>query len=306
MPSAQVLFWTIALSMAKKKKINSGLTGINALTSCISTTLMLVLLGMVIFFVSFANDFSDNLRENFNVTLILDDEMTVKETRALKKELSQMPAARMVTYISKEKALKEQSEALHSDPSEFMGVNPMPASFEVHLRAAYAHPDSLAKFLPYLKAYPKVLEVSYPQQLLESLNSNIRRISTVLLCIALLLSLVSFTLINNTIQLSVYTHRFLIRTMNLVGASWGFIRRPFMRQAFIIGIISAILATALLGGGLCALVKYEPSLMELISVTTLAYTVGAIFAFGILLTLFCAFVTVNRMLRLKERQLYRY
>ena len=94
--------------------------------------------------------------------------------------------------------------------------------------------------------------------------------------------------------------------MNLVGASWGFIRRPFMRQAFIIGIISAILAKALLGGGLCALVKYEPSLMELISVTTLAYTVGAIFAFGILLTLFCAFVTVNRMLRLKEGQLYRY
>lgn len=292
--------------MAKRKKIKSGLTGINAVTSCISTTLMLVLLGMVMFFVTFAYNFSNNLRENFNITIILDDEMTQGETYALQTKLKALSAARLVTYISKEKALQEQSKALNSDPSEFMGVNPMPASFEIHLKADYANRDSLARILPLLRAYPKVLEVSYPQDLLESLNSNIRRISTVLLCIALLLSLVSFVLINNTIQLSVFSRRFLIHTMKLVGASWGFIRRPFLLQALGIGIVSAILATAILGGCLYGISVYDPHISLMITADSIACTVGVVFLFGILLTLLCAFITVNRTLRMKNDKLYRY
>lgn len=292
--------------MAKKKKIKSGLTGINAVTSCISTTLMLVLLGFVTFFVSFAYDFSNNLRENFNITIILDDEITHSEAYALQTQLRKLPAARLVTYISKERALREQSKALNSDPSEFMGVNPMPASFEIHLKAAYANRDSLSQILPQLRTYPKVLEVSYPQSLLESLNSNIQRISSILLFIALLLSLVSFVLINNTIQLSVYSRRFLIHTMKLVGASWGFIRRPFMLQALSIGLISAVLATGILGGCLYGIVTYEPQSLALITPNSILYTIGVIFLFGILLTSLCAFVTINKTLQMKNSQLYRY
>ena len=267
---------------------------------------MLVLLGTVVFFVIFAVHFSNTLKENFTVTLILDDEIGKKDAFQLQSDLKSMPCAKLVTYISKERALKEQSEALQSDPSEFMGVNPMPASFEIHLKADYANKDSLAHILPALEKRAGVLDVSYPQSLLESLNRNISRISSVMLIVALLLTIVSFVLINNTIRLSVFSRRFLIHTMKLVGASWGFIRKPFLIQALGIGLVSAILAASVLGGGIYALIQYEPQMRTLITWDVWVCSFGIIFLCGILLTLICAYLTVNSTLRMKTSHLYRY
>ena len=292
--------------MENKKKHRTVHISMSILTSCISTTLMLVLLGSVVFFISFAHYFSNNLRENFTVSLLLDDEMSHDEAYALQQQLRTLPCSRLVTYISKERALKEQSEALGSDPSEFSQENPMPASFEIHLKADYANDDSLAQILPQFKKNPKILDVSYPQSLMNSLNSNINKISSIMLVIAFLLTLVSFVLINNTIRLSVFSHRFIINTMKLVGANWSFIRKPFLRQALAIGIVSAILASAILGGGLYALTQYEPQMLPLIDWHILAITFGIILFCGILLTLICAFFTVNKALRMKANQLYRY
>ncbi len=278
----------------------------NAVISCISTTLMLLLLGLVTFFITFANNFSDNLRENFNITILLDDEITQKESFAFQTELKKLPAARLVSYISKEKALKEQAKALDIDSTEFMDINPIPASFEVALKAEYANKDSLKDILPLLEKHEGVLEVSYPQNLMDSLNSNIRKISGIMLVLALLLTLVSFVNINNTIRLSVFSRRFLIHTMKLVGASWGFIRKPFLIQALIIGLLSATLASCILFGCIYAITQYEPNMIALITWDVILWTIGVIFVCGIALTLVCAYFTVDKMLKMKTKKLYRY
>lgn len=292
--------------MGKKNKQKNRRTSVSAISSSISTTLMLVLLGTVVFFVTFAFHFSNNLRENFTISLTLDDQIAHNDAYYLQQRLKNLPCSRLVTYISKERALKEQSEALGNDPSEFMDTNPMPASFEIHLKADYANDDSLAQILPKLRQTPMVLDVSYPKNLMDSLNSNISKISSIMLVIALLLTIVSFVLINNTIRLSVFSHRFLIHTMKLVGASWGFIRRPFLLQALGIGLTSALIASLILGCGFYALIQYEPQMISLITWDMLAATLGIVFICGILLTLACAYFTVNRALRMKSSQLYNF
>jgi len=291
------------MTTKKKQKVRGS---VNVVTSCISTTLVLVLLGTVVFFVTLASHFSSSLRENFTVSLLLDDDLSQAQTYNLQTKLKTMPCARLVTYISKERALEEQSKALGTDTTKFMGENPMPASFEVHLKADYANGDSLKKVIPALKQDSSILEVSYPESLMESLNNNIRKVSTMMLIIALLLAFVSFALINNTIRLNVHAHRFLIYTMTLVGASWSFIRRPFLIKAFWIGFVSALVAAAILMTGIYAIQQYEPNMISLITWDVLAATLAVVFLCGILLTLLCAFFSVNRNLGLNYDKLHRY
>ena len=145
--------------MGTKMKHRKARTGMNVLTSCISTTLVLVLLGTVVFFVTLAHNFSNSLKENFNVSLLLDDDVTQKQAYDLQTRLKQMPCTRLVNYVSKERALKEQAKALGTDPTEFMKENPMPAAFEVYLKAEYATNDSLKHIIPQLKADKAVMEL---------------------------------------------------------------------------------------------------------------------------------------------------
>ena len=193
--------------MSKKKKSRSGLR-LNVVTSCISTTLVLVLLGAVVFFVTTATHLSDMLRENFTVSVMLDDDIPNNEANKLQQQLRRLPCAASVSYISKERAAAEQIKAMGCDPSEFLGSNPIPASFEIHLKADYTTSDSLETIIPGLKEQKYVMDVDYPKELMESINSNIRKISIILLAVALLLTFVSFVLINNTMRLSIYARRF--------------------------------------------------------------------------------------------------
>jgi cell division transport system permease protein len=277
----------------------------NTITACISTTLMLILLGLVVFFVSFAHEFSNSLKENFTVTLMLDEDVTNSQAYGIQTRLKKLPCTRSLNYVSKEKALKEQSEALGTDPTEFLGYNPMPASFELRLKAEYANSDSLKKILPPLRSDSLIVDVTAPQNLMDTLNDNIRHISTVLLVVALLLTLVSFALINNTIRLSVYARRHTIRTMRLVGASYAFIRRPFVKKALLIGLVSAAIAIAAIGAGACYLVEYEPQLRELVTAQVALATAGTIVVCGLLLTWFSAYVSVTRYLKMTRHRIFR-
>ncbi len=277
----------------------------NTITACISTTLMLILLGLVVFFVSFAHEFSNSLKENFTVTLMLDEDVTNSQAYGIQTRLKKLPCTRSLNYVSKEKALKEQSEALGTDPTEFLGYNPMPASFELRLKAEYANSDSLKKILPPLRSDSLIVDVTAPQNLMDTLNDNIRHISTVLLVVALLLTLVSFALINNTIRLSVYARRHTIRTMRLVGASYAFIRRPFVKKALLIGLVSAVIAIAAIGAGACYLIEYEPQLRELVTAQVALATAGTIVVCGLLLTWFSAYVSVTRYLKMTRHRIFR-
>ena len=148
------------------------------------------------------------------------------------------------------------------------------------------------------------MEVNYPQDLIDAVNRNIQRISMLLLALAALLTLISFALINNTIRLAIYSKRFLIHTMKLVGASWGFIRRPFLVRNLWIGILAAIMADALLVGMAYMLVKYEPELIDIITPETLLMVLGAVFVFGVIITWMCAYISINKYLRMKASTLY--
>lgn len=274
------------------------------ITSSISTTLVLLLLGMVVFFVLSANNLSNYVRENIGFTVLVSDDM--KETEALKfqQRLNKEAYVKETAYISKEQALKEQTEAMGTDPAEFLGYNPFTASIEIKLNAEYANSDSIAWIEKEILANKKVMEVSYPQDLLDSVNRNIQRVSMFLMGLAALLTLISFALINNTIRLAVYSKRFLIHTMKLVGASWSFIRRPFLVRNIWVGVLAAVLADAVLMGMAYMLVKYEPQLIEIITPSTLAIVMGAVFVFGVVITCLCAYISINKYLRMKASALY--
>ena len=291
--------------MGKRKKTSRVRHGLQGITLCISTALVLILLGMVVFSVLSARNLSSYVKENLTVTMMLGEDITDPEAGRLCKELGKRPYINHITYISKEQALKEQTAAMGTDPSEFLGMNPFVASIELQLKAQYANTDSLKWISAALKSDKRVTDITYPQDLMDSVNSNLNKINLVLLVLAVLLTCVSFSLINNTVRLGMYARRFTIHTMKLVGASWGFIRKPFLGNAIGIGLLAALLADGVLAGGVYALYTYEPGVMTVITWQVMAITGGSVFLFGLLITLLCAWVAVNKFLRMKAGDLYK-
>lgn len=274
------------------------------ITSSISTTLVLLLLGLVVFFVLSANNLSVYVRENIAFSIQLSDDMKEPAIIEFQKKLNKEPFVKQTTYISKEQALKEQREAMGTDPAEFLGYNPFNASIEVKLNADYANSDSIAWIKDAILSNKHILDVDYPQDLLDSVNNNIRKISFALLGLAALLTLISFALINNTIRLTIYSQRFLIHTMKLVGASWAFIRRPFIARNVWIGILAATMANAVLIGMAYALVNYQPDIITVATPKVMLIVMTAVFVFGVTITTLCAFISINKYLHMKAGELY--
>ncbi len=279
--------------------------GLQSVTLCISTAMVLILLGLVVLTGLVGTNLSSRVKENLVVTMMLDQDMTDTEAAQLQKKLRQRPYINQIKYVSKEAALKEGAKELCSDPSEFIGENPFLSSMELTLQADYANNDSLRWIAKELKAVPKVSEIVYQKDLVEAVNTNLAKISLVLLVLAVLLMIVSFSLINNTIRLGIYARRFSIHTMKLVGASWGFIRRPFVRRSMGLGVLAALIACAVLGGFVYALYRYEPEIEMVLGWQELAITAGAVLLFGLLMTAVCAHISVNKFLRMKAGELYR-
>ncbi len=274
-------------------------------TLCISTTMVLILLGMVVFFVLSARNLSAHMKEHLTVTLMLRDSVTVNDAHLLCRDIYHRPYARNIDYISKEQAQREQIRELGSDPSEFLGFNPFPATLEIQLKADYANRDSLKWIAKELKKDRRVSDLAYMEDLMNRVNMNLSRISIVLLVLAVLLTCVSFSLISNTVRLSIYARRFVIHTMKLVGASWGFIRKPFLKQAVLIGVIAAILAIGVLAAGVYGLYLTQPGVMDIVTWEVLAITAASVLLFGIVITAFCAWLAVNKFLRMTAGELYK-
>ena len=293
----------------KKKAVSTSFQtgsrrGVQWVTLCASTAMVLVLLGIIVFSVLTSRNLSAWVKENLTVTVMLGDDVSVNEAKRLCRDLYHRPYARNVDYVSKEQALKEQTQAMGSDPSEFLGANPFVATLELQLKSDYANRDSLMWIIYELQKNPKVTDVAYQEDLMDNVNRNLGRMNIVLLVLAALLTFVSFSLINNTVRLSVYSRRFLIHTMKLVGASWGFIRRPFMRQALAAGIIAALLAIAVLGAGVYALYNYEPNIQNIITWRELVITAVAVMLFGIIITSICSWISVGKILKMSAGEIY--
>ena len=274
------------------------------ITSSISTTLVLLLLGLVVCFVLAANNLSVYVRENINFSVLISDDMKETDILKLQKRLNNEPFVKETEYISKKQALKEQTEAMGTDPQEFLGYNPFTASIEIKLHSDYANSDSIAKIEKLIKRNTNIQDVLYQKDLIDAVNENIRNISLVLLALAVMLTFISFALINNTIRLAIYSKRFLIHTMKLVGASWGFIRRPFLKRNIWSGVLAAFIADTILMGAAYWLVSYEPELIRVITPEVMLLVSGAVLVFGVVITFLCAYLSINKYLRMKASTLY--
>ena len=291
--------------MSKNRKKARSRRGLQVVTLCISTTMVLVLLGMVAFFVLSARNLSAHMKENLTVTIMLKDSVSVNDAKLFCRDLYHRPYSHSIDYISKEKAKNDQIEELGSDPTEFLGFNPFPATLEIKLKADYANRDSLKWIAKEIRKDSRVSDLAYMEDLMNKVNTNLSRVSLILLVLAVLLTFVSFSLISNTVRLSIYANRFVIHTMKLVGASWGFIRRPFLRQAMLVGVIAAIFAIGILGAGVYGLYVTQPGIDEIVTWQVMSITAGTVFLFGLIITALCAWLAVNKFLRMRARELYK-
>ncbi|MBQ4210141.1 MAG: permease-like cell division protein FtsX [Prevotella sp.] len=291
--------------MGKKRNRTRNRFRLQGVTLCISTAMVLVLLGLVVFSVLIGRNLSSYVKENLVVTMWLDQDMSDTEAQQFCKKLRTRPFINNLQYVSKEQALKDGIKDLGADPTEFADGNPFLSSIELTLNANYANSDSLRWISKELKNHPKVNEIAYQKDLVDAVNKNIAKISIVLLFLAVLLTIVSFSLINNTVRLGIYARRFSIHTMKLVGASWGFIRKPFLKQALWVGIVAAIIAILVLGGLIYALYYYEPEILTVLDWKVAAITAGVVLLFGIIITTLCANISVNKFLKMTAGELYK-
>lgn len=274
------------------------------LTTIVSISLVLFLLGLTFLLVLNAKRISDHIKENFGFTVFLKENAKQADINVLQKNFDATSYVKSTEYISKEKAAEELKETLGEDFIEFLGFNPLLASLDVRLYADYANTDSLQKVEGDFLKYPLVSEVSYQKSLLHLVNENVRKISFILLSFSLLLFLISFALINNTIRLMVYSKRFIINTMKLIGATRSFIQFPFLIKSTIQGIIGALIAIFML-----ILVIYfaQNELKDIISLYDFKI-LGSLFAIvivlGILMCLISTYIAVGKYLSIKSDNLY--
>lgn len=292
--------------MAKKRRRHGRRQGsLQIITLCISTSLVLILLGMVTFTVLTARNLSSYVKENLTVTLMLSEKMTVAESQRLRTSLNNKRYISRTLYISPQQALKEHVKAMGSDPTDFLGGNPFVGSIEMQLKAEYANNDSLKWITRELRANSNIEDITYQKDFMDQVNANLRKISIVLLVLAALLTFISFSLINNTIRLSVFSRRFSIHTMKLVGASWSFIRWPFIKRAIAEGLVAAIVADGVLAAGIYALYNLEPEILVVVDWRVMTITGVAVLLFGLIITTFCSYLSVNRFLRMSADDLYK-
>lgn len=288
----------------KHKKKNKMAWTMQAITSTISTSLLLILFGLVILLSLTARVVADSVKENVTVTVVLDDDVQTADAVHLCDSLNKMHYVSSIEYISREQALQEQIESMGIDPTDFLGANPFAISMEVKVKPEYSCNDSLEWISGELKVSKLVADVLYQKDLVESLNFNLHRASFFLLAIALLLVIISLSLINNTVRLSVFSHRFVLHTMKLVGAKWSFIRKPFLVNAFWLGIVSALIADAAIFGGIYWASTYDASVLRYITQENMIITGVSVLVIGLVLAIVCTYFSVTHCLKMRDSELY--
>jgi cell division transport system permease protein len=276
----------------------------SSVTVVISLALVLFMLGLLGLVVINAKKLSNHIKENIGFQIVLKDTTTTAELDILKQEISSSAFTKQVDYISKDEAAKKLQKDLGEDFITFLGYNPLLPSLDVKLNSDYANIDSLAGFEKQIMQRHFVKEVIYHKDMIKQVNDNAKVISIYILVFSSLLLIVAIALINNTIRLSIYSRRFLIRTMYLVGATQGFIRKPFIMKGIRQGVIAGLVAGFLLAGFLILSTKYIPDLLQLQDPNLLAVLFGCIVLLGVLISGLSAALSVSRYLKLKTDDLY--
>jgi len=278
------------------------------LSSVISISLVLLLMGITGLLAINAKSVSDYFKEHIHVAVVLKQDVKDADSTLLMRQVMAAghvrDAVRGISYISREQGAGEMAELLGTDFLDVFDYNPLPASIELKLKADYVQTDSIAVMQTSLMKFSFVQEVSYEAPLVSAINNNLRRIGIVLAAVIAVLLFISFVLIHNTIRLSVYSRRFTIYTMRLVGATRSFIRKPFMVQAFIQGLISSLIAILLLMGLLYLVQKEFSGILMLVSPHLFLAVLACIVITGIMLCRISTFFVVNKVVRLDTSAFY--
>jgi cell division transport system permease protein len=273
-------------------------------TTVVSITLVLLMLGLLALVVLHARKLSDYVKENIGFRIYLKENSKEADIYRFQKFLDASGYVKSTEYITPDEAAAELKEDLGEDFISFLGYNPLPPSIDLRIKAQYANIDSLEKIEQQILSDPTVKEVFYQRSLVELINRNIQRISMVLLAFSLLLLVIAVALINNTIRLSVYSKRFIIRTMKLVGATQGFIGRPFIWKGIIQGFYSALTAIILLGLILYFSQKEIPEMVNLYDIRMYLILFGFVLLVGIFFSSLSTYFAVRKYIRMGEDQLY--
>lgn len=291
--------------MARKEErfTKRRLTG-SRITTIVSISLVLFAIGLVGLLVLHTQKISDYVKENVGFTVYMNKNVKEAEIVQLQKELDAHEYVRSTEYISDEKAADNYQKELGVDFVKFIGYNPLHTSIEVHFKAAFSNPAYFDQLIEQIKMNPIVSEVTYQRSLIQEVNDNVKKISIILLGFSLLLLIIAITLINNTIRLSVYSKRFLIKSMQLVGATEGFIRRPFLQTSVLHGLISSLLAIGLLIGVITVSRREIPEIISLQSLDLFLILFASVIVIGFIISWISTYFAVRKYLKIKTDNLY--
>ncbi|MDX9903517.1 MAG: permease-like cell division protein FtsX [Bacteroidales bacterium] len=278
--------------------------GSSYVTLVVSVSLVLFLLGILGMVLINARQLSDYFRESLSFTIMLKEDAREADIRMLQKELDARPYVKQTEYVSKDAAAVKLTEELGEDFLDFLGYNPLMPTIDVYLLADYTHPDSVIKLEKAITEYPVVDEVYYQESILNLINDNVRKITLFLLIISALLFLIAMTIINNTIRLSIYSKRFLINTMQLIGANRSFIRKPFIFRSLFFGFLAALIAIGLLMGLMYLIEKEFFTLFTYENINLFLLLCLALAVAGVVINAVSTFFAVNRYLGIHEDKLY--
>lgn len=289
------------------KKVKRTISFYNSyLISVISISLTLFLLGLILIMRFLGNELPSNFVENFPIPVVLIEDLQEERIHSLQDEIERQPCVKSTKLISKEQVFLDMQNKLGVNPVEFLGFNPFHAEINVKLKSEYAHPDSLLLIEKQLTSLSSVIEIPFKDYFkqIQDFYQTIRRIGLVLSILVFVMIAISFVLINNTVRLLIYSKRFLIYTMRLVGATSSFIRKPFIRNNIISGIISALIAIFLLAGLLYYIKKEFDFNEDIIKSETLFLIYLILLTSGIIFSVLATYFAINKYLRISHRKLY--
>jgi len=290
--------------MSQEEKFNKRRLRSSYVSVVISISLMLYLCGVLMFFVFNTNKIIDRLRESIGITVILKDNAKDSDLQAFIKQLHLKPYTKHIKYTSKEDAAHEMAEDLGESFVDFIGYNPLPSSFELQVFSDYSNSDSLAIIHNDLVKVNFIDSVSAQYDMIDNLNKTKTRLSVILLFFMGILLLIIIIIINNTIKLAIYSNRHLIKTMQMIGATRTFIRRPYLSRSIVQGIVGATISILLMSLTIYLFTNYYSDLEVLLRVSELCLIIFGIYLLGICVSFFTSLIAVNKYLNIRTKILY--
>ena len=291
------------MKQAQEKHIKRRLRT-SSLSTVLSISMVLLMLGSMSFIYVNSQRLTKYIKENIGITVILNDNAKAVDVLQFQKNLDANPVTKMTTYVSKEEAASALTKELGEDFMQFLGHNPLSNTIDIFMNSAYAESVIIEALGREALKNEIVKEVKYQKDLIDAINQNMNKLNLILICFCALLLIVSITLINNTIRLTVYSKRFIIRTMKLVGATNSFIRKPFVMTGLRQGVIAGLIGVLLMMLVLFAVQKEMPELLQLQDIQTVIIIFSLLFVFGILISTFVTHFSVIKYLKIKEEKLY--